>query len=285
MSRHFLELPGANTMKTQQFAVVQARIAEVAERRAMAAVYGEAGLGKTFAVEFATEQVKDLGTLWLQFPSDPSERYVAIKLLRALTGSRLEATLYQLTDAILEILAERPTLLVVDEAQDLKHRAVEYLRHLWDDPESQLAVVFVGGNGCWSVLSRHPMLESRIWRPVAFEPLQPSQVAKIIPRYHGIYEQAVPELIELIDDQFAHGNFRKWAAFSMTAIDLCKKSKQETIDEEIVRRAFFIHGGGSVRRPQRKSAGTKGRSRSGTERSSAQKAARGSGRSKSGDGR
>ncbi|MFF7550640.1 ATP-binding protein [Streptomyces canus] len=45
-------------------------------------------------------------------------------------------------------LAERPCTFLVDEAQWLNGEAFEYFRYLWDEPSTQLAVIFVGGEGC-----------------------------------------------------------------------------------------------------------------------------------------
>lgn len=233
-------------MNTQQFASVQARVAEVCSRQAMAAVYGEAGLGKTFAVERAVRKVTLLPHVWLEFPSDPSPRYVATKLLQALTGVRQDDTLYRQTDELIELLAEEPRVVVFDEAQHLRYRAVEYIRHLWDERQTQVTMIFVGGNGCWDVLSKHPMLEARIWRPVQLQPLTPEQVLKLMPKYHAIYNDCDETLIETVDDRFAHGNFRKWAAFTATAADICAERKLSKVDTDVVEHGFWRHGGGTV---------------------------------------
>ncbi|MGG9094699.1 ATP-binding protein [Streptomyces lividans] len=42
-------------------------------------------------------------------------------------------------------LAERPRTFLVDEAQWLNGEAFEYFRYLWDEPSTQLAIIFVGG--------------------------------------------------------------------------------------------------------------------------------------------
>ncbi|WP_051866543.1 ATP-binding protein [Streptomyces griseus] len=40
--------------------------------------------------------------------------------------------------------AERPRTFLVDEAQWLNGEAFEYFRYLWDEPSTQLAIIFVG---------------------------------------------------------------------------------------------------------------------------------------------
>jgi hypothetical protein len=48
----------------------------------------------------------------------------------------------------------------------------------------------------------------------------------------------------LIDDHFAHGNLRHWAAFTKTAAELCSAAGAERVDEAVARNAFTLHGGG-----------------------------------------
>jgi hypothetical protein len=47
---HFLNLPGARVVATEQLLDTRDLIADLVEVRAMGAVYGPAGTGKTFAV-------------------------------------------------------------------------------------------------------------------------------------------------------------------------------------------------------------------------------------------
>ncbi|WP_328891952.1 hypothetical protein [Streptomyces sp. NBC_00316] len=53
-------------------------------------------------------------------------------------------------------LAERPRTFLVDEAQWLNGEAFEF-RYLWDEPATQLAIIFVGGEGCHTVPRSVPM--------------------------------------------------------------------------------------------------------------------------------
>jgi hypothetical protein len=62
-----------------------------------------------------------------------------------------------------QVLAERPRVLVCDEAQWLSRECFEFWRHLWDDPRTDISIVFVGGGDCYKVLRREPMLSSRVY--------------------------------------------------------------------------------------------------------------------------
>ncbi|UJW32703.1 ATP-binding protein [Saccharothrix sp. AJ9571] len=56
-------------------------------------------------------------------------------------------------DAVLKkALSQRFRVLVCDEAQWLSRECFEYWRHLWDDRATDIAIVFVGGGGCYQVL-------------------------------------------------------------------------------------------------------------------------------------
>lgn len=245
MSRHFLDLEGAATVVTDALALTRRAVVDIAAHRALGVVHGAAGLGKTFAVE---EAVAGLGggwdVVWLAFPSRPTMRLVASELLAALTGSHAEKDRFKLTRLLRTELALRPRLIIVDEAQNLNRECIEFLRHLGDDPRRQGATLLVGGDGCWEVLSREPMLRSRVYRRVAFAPLNPAEVGGAIRGYHPLYEGIADDLIAFIDSYCGHGNFRNWASFTLTALDLCRQAGRERVDEQVARNAFALLGGG-----------------------------------------
>lgn len=86
---------------------------------------------------------------------------VAQVLLSALTGQRPTGNRFWLGDRLIDLLAETPRLIVIDEAQWLTRESIEYLRHLHDDPATQFGLLLAGGDGCWQVLEREPMLHCR----------------------------------------------------------------------------------------------------------------------------
>jgi hypothetical protein len=68
------------------------------------------------------------------------------------------------TDVLLKrALGERVQLVVVDEAQWLNRECFEYLRYFHDDAATAFGLVLVGGAGCYEVLRREPMLDSRLY--------------------------------------------------------------------------------------------------------------------------
>ncbi len=215
MARHFLNLKGAQTVATGAFKLTRRAIADVYQAAAMGVIHGEAGLGKTFAVEQALGGWPDIESCWAAFPSQPTMRQVTTTLLELITRvPSAERNRFYATALLIDELARRPRVVVIDEAQRLNRECIECLRHLHDHPATTFALLLVGGDGCWEVLSREPMLRSRIYRRVTFRPLESREVLDVLPRYHRLYQHVDGELLLFIDDNFAHGNFRNWASFT-----------------------------------------------------------------------
>ena len=246
MARHFLDLTGAQTVATEAFKLTRRAVADVYEAGAMGVIHGEAGLGKTFAVEEALAGSPEMESSWAAFPSQPTMRLVTTTLLEVLTGvPDSERDRFYATRLLIEELTGRPRLVVVDEAQRLNRECIECLRHLHDNPATTFGLLLVGGDGCWEVLSREPMLRSRIYRRVTFRPLSSQEVLDLLPSYHRIYQNVDPELLLFIDDNFAHGNFRNWASFTRSAVDLLRRRRPRVLDEAVARNVFGLYGGGA----------------------------------------
>ncbi|MFG2794014.1 AAA family ATPase [Streptomyces sp. NPDC048419] len=138
-------------------------------------------------------------------------------------------------------LAERPRTFLVDEAQWLNGEAFEYFRYLWDDPSTQLAVIFVGGEGCHTVLRREAMLSSRIfiWH---FTRLTSGEVLETIPLFHPIWADADSDDITFADSRAAHGNFRAWARLTAHTRTALARTGRTRVDQGMLRWAFSQPG-------------------------------------------
>lgn len=237
MTRHYLGLRNASVLATRDLLLTGRAISDLIKTEAMGAVVGPAGLGKTFAIEHAIER-RGEPVISLTFEARPTMRLVADRLLHKLTGAPGGGTRFAMTDQLLNRLSDRRRLIVIGEAQNLNRDCFEYLRHLHDDPSTRFALLFDGGDGCWEVLAREPMLRSRIYRRVAFGRLSDSDVLALLPGYHPIYADVDPELLVLINDKAANGRLRSWAAFTHTASGICRGIGAERIDTTIVRNAI-----------------------------------------------
>ena len=245
--RHFLGLGQARTLPTPGLVATRVAVADLVEAGAIGVAHGPAGTGKTFAVGTALAQHADALVCWASFPSRPTMRSVAVGLFEALSGIAAgDRTRFRLTDQLIELLAPdphgRPRVVVCDEAQRLTRECTELLRHLHDHPATRFTLVLVGGDGTWELLSREPMLRSRVFRRVTFAPLSPEEVCGLIGAFHPIYDGAGTDLLLVVDDNFAHGNLRDWASFTCTAAKLCAEAGRRRLDEEVARNALVLHG-------------------------------------------
>jgi DNA transposition AAA+ family ATPase len=246
VSGHFLNLEGAAVVATEQLLDAREMIGEAFAARAMAAIHGAAGTGKSFAVQQSLIDLPTRDWVWMDFRCRPTLRDVRHALHRATgLGRTLCGDSFDVDMALKAVLAERPRLVVIDEAQWLNRECFEYLRHLHDDPETQFSLLFVGGAGCYEVLRREPMLDSRLYAHIRFDRLSLDQVLGVVAVYHPIYHGVAEALVALIDHRSAHGNFRNWAKFTHHAVRLCHTAGRERLDEEILRNVFRILGGGS----------------------------------------
>ena len=244
MARHFLELAGATTLATDYLLMTHRAVGDLVQANAMGVVHGQAGLGKTYAVEETLARVEKRPTCWVSFPSRPSMKLVASRLLAAVTGvPSPNFDRFKLMGRLVEELRYPHRLIVVDEAQHLNSECLEFLRYLHDDRQTNFALLLVGGDGTWEVLSREPMLRSRIYRRVIFKPLPSKDVPLLMRAYHPVYASAEEELLLFVDDQFAHGNLRHWASFTYSAARLCAETRIATLDENVVRNVFALEAG------------------------------------------
>ena len=191
MTRHYLGLTDASVLATRHLLLTGQAISDVIESEAMGAIVGPAGLGKTFAIDHALEQHGG-PVITLAFEARPTMRLVADRLLANLTGAPGRGTRFAMTDQLMNRLSQRSRLIVIGEAQNLNRDCFEYLGHLHDEPATRFGLLFDGGDGCWEVLAREPMLRSRIYRHVALSPLSDADVLALIPGYSPTPERPRP---------------------------------------------------------------------------------------------
>lgn len=239
MARHFLDLDGAKTMSTPGFALAERCFSDCQQTLAMGVVEGPSGVGKTFAVDYASAR-SELEVHWFTFAHRPAISHLVKAMLNQITAVNHHGERFKLTSDLLAVLADKPRLLVVDEAQLLNRDAFEYLRFLHDDRRTQFALLFVGGHGCYRTLARYPMLLARIYRHARLDSLTEDEVVSLVPQYHPVHQQVAVELILRINDSYARGNFRRWAAFTGTIAALCQERKVDSYDEQLAQAALAL---------------------------------------------
>jgi hypothetical protein len=243
--RHHLGLTGATTVDTGPFRLTKHAVRGAVRRQGIAAVTGDAGLGKTYAAEDAFAEFSEtLETCLIVLPGGrPHPKRVAQLLLRELTGVSHEASRFELADDLIEILSQRPRLIGVDEAQNGYHAVFEFLRHLHDDPRTTFALVLIGGHGAWRVLSRYPMLRSRIRGHVEFHRWRHRELFEILAAFHEFYAEAPKELLLEADERLGRGNFREWVNITVTAMDVAAEFGYETLTREVLDTVLALAGG------------------------------------------
>ncbi|NEB75832.1 ATP-binding protein [Streptomyces sp. SID14478] len=235
---HFMRLPGAQVVSTRALLTARENIRSAVESRAMICIYGSAGNGKSFAVNACLRELAPTLTRRIQFRARPSTRDLRHELFHALgLPGRPPAHPIEF-DRMFRAALQEPRVLVCDEAQWLSKLCFEYLRYLWDDTESDLTIVFTGGNGCFEMLQSEPMLESRVyaWQEITRMPLD--EILDVVPAFHPLWDDADPDLIALCDEEAAHGNFRAWAKITRHLTTGLRESGRTRIDEELLRWAY-----------------------------------------------
>ena len=250
MPTHFLGLAGAATLPTPTYQLAARVVDDLVDHLATGVIHGPAGTGKTFTVEANLERLRDAGehrvvTCSLAFPSKPTMLRVAAELVTALTGSPAPTSRsrFHLINQLVGLLAGTPRLVVIDEAQRLNSECIELLRHLHDHSDTRFALLYVGGDGCWEVLSREPMLRSRVFRRLPFKPLTRDKVPALMRGYHPVYTDADEALLADVDVVYGKGTLRDWAVFTHTAAALCREAGLSTLDADVAGNAYALLGG------------------------------------------
>jgi AAA domain-containing protein len=241
---HYLRLHDANVVATDALLTTQRNLQTVISKQAMMCVHGGAGLGKTLSVNQCLREIAPSETVRVEFNSHPRPRDVRMVLFEALEiPGRPPRRPFEFNQLLKEALSQEFRILVCDESQWLSRECFELYRYLWDQRQTQIAIIFVGGDDCYRVLKAEPMLASRIYIWQGFQRLSRAQVQAAIPAYHPIWENADPADIIYTDQHAAHGNFRAWAKITSHAVDAMAELGRTAIDRDLLRWVFSNLGG------------------------------------------
>jgi hypothetical protein len=223
--------------------------------RTVSALWGDAGLGKTYTADAFVSGLSGIRVAKFDAPVLATVKAVCLALLEALSGARVDCPTARALSEIRTLLEEdRPTLIVVDEAQRMKTDGFEVLRSLHDqrspgDRRSNFALVFVGGPGAWNVLSAEPMLVSRITFAVEFEPLGFDEFWRLLPEYDLMFEGICESTAQLVYGACHGGNLRDLWQF-VTVVGAMLPPERRRITDKIVRAVALRRGQGwQTRKP------------------------------------
>lgn len=265
MPLHYRPLSDLRTLETPALTHTL-NVSELAlKERAIAAFYGDAGCGKSYAVDVALEVALKLGNAAqahvLDLPNSPSPKDIVCALGEAVLGIDGESyTARALTRLLIDALGtEEPRIIVVEEAQRYTLLGFESLRHLYDkagggkgESGRGFALFFVGGHGCYERLRSYPMLDSRTSYWTEFSPLTDEQAVALLPGYHPLLAETEPEVLLLVQDAYAHGYLRNWADFLFKAARLCEETGLDRVSEEVARNVFAIKSNAGLPPPPKR---------------------------------
>ncbi|MFF2412654.1 AAA family ATPase [Streptomyces sp. NPDC058092] len=204
-------VPGAQVVHTPTVQSVLRTVGHAAAVGAVVCLYGDAGHGKTVALQYALSQ--------LPHPARVRRVHVGVnptvpELRRGLADALdMDKRLPHGTgeaDLLLVEALRQPRVLVLDEAQRLPVLALEYLRGLWDHPDTDTALVLAGA-GSERALRRVPALASRVLAWELVPRLGPAEVITVMAAFHPLWGEVAEGDMEWVDKHTGHGNFRTWA--------------------------------------------------------------------------
>lgn len=240
---HFHHLE-AHLVATDTLMTTLDNIQATIEAKAMMCAYGSAGYGKTMSVNSALRKLAPDITYRLELRSGPTPRDIRHGLFRALGLPGEPPTRPIEFDTLLkETLSQTFRVLVCDEAQWMGRSSFEYWRHLWDDRNTDMAVIFAGGDNCYKVLKREPMLASRVFIWQKFQRMSEDEVLATLPAFHSLWAGVDPQKIRGIDRAAAHGNFRNWGTITKHMLNGMEQMGLAEVNDELINWVYSKLGG------------------------------------------
>ncbi|MFJ4866464.1 AAA family ATPase [Streptomyces sp. NPDC088748] len=244
--RHHLDLPGARAVPLPVHEVLAQALQQTVDQRAVMCLYGDAGCGKTFALNTTLASTLPAGrTRVIRLLPRPAPTPSALRtdLAHALGIDARPEDPRAFDTAVRRTMSARDHLLVIDEAQRLDGTCFEYLRYLFDDPATRLAIVLAVGEKGLALLRRQSMLASRTAVWLNLPALSCDEVHWVIPRFHPLWRSSDPDALTLLDTRLCHGNFRRWAQATHHTLRLARASPSvgRPLLEDLLRARLLPH--------------------------------------------
>ena len=186
------------------------------EKNHMVLVSGPAGSGKTTLVG-ALEGIAGVTVANVTIAHGSRSKDVWHDIARGVPRAPQPGTPSELQDVVANALAGSPTLLIVDEAQNVGLNALLALRWLNNRITTNVGMVLAGVD-LQKRFEREPQLSTRVKRRILLEPLPWPQMQPLLVRFHPVLAATDPVLLQRVDEVFARGLWRHWQAF-VDAVD------------------------------------------------------------------
>jgi len=165
----------ASFIETQSARVVMAALERCATRRINGAIFGDPGVGKTAAMhQWSATTAHPHAIVFCRAYTSYGQLLRAIARALDIDGP---ATIGDLDETIHEELASRPRLVVIDEADMLGARTLDWLRTLWDGSAKQASFVLLAKPAFYQRLQvQHARSQQdlrQVWRRIQFRKFVP----------------------------------------------------------------------------------------------------------------
>lgn len=229
---HVAGLNGVPVVETRQLRMTRSVVSSAVAYNEIVLIYGDAGLGKTLAVNQAVI-AEPMPHLWVQIGPNPQPKEVVVRLIKAIEGDFPKGTLYELVDQLIELLDDQPRIVVIDEAQNFGKKGIDQLRNIHD--RCGFPLILVGGAPTNAVIASDPQLNDRVAGRVPFAPLPKRELFNTLRAYHSYLGDADADLIYEIDQTYAKGVFRRWARILKEGLALTCDDSDAVLDRRTTR--------------------------------------------------
>ena len=227
------EMPsGASLVVTPAMEALSRGMPSAIRRGAIILVSGPSGSGKTTAVEAAIA-VTPMPAVRVEL--EPRTRTVLlwVVLATALTGCTSSGAAHELRGHIRDYLTAHPTLIVVDEAQNVGLNALLNLR--WLAGLGLHFTLLLAGAGLNEYVAKEPQLASRVSRRILLDAQPPAWMIPAVRQFHPVFAQMPQDLLLEIDEVYGRGLWRPWAHLAATLVNDfgVKKATREDVHAAI----------------------------------------------------
>jgi hypothetical protein len=224
-TRHHLNLTGARVVHTPQIDAITTALHATVDRRGMMCLTGLPGTGKTFTLHAVLDQNPSWVPVRLLLSPQGRPQDLRHALHRALDLPGEPPKDPGISDDLIRHALHYPQrLLALDEAHQLSASCLEYLRYLYDDPRTNVALVLAASSHRVRALRTTAVLAGRVtcWHELA--PLTQDQVPAAVPALHSTWRDSDPTALLHLDTAWAHGNFRRWATLTHRRVSITART-------------------------------------------------------------